>query len=76
MSKLKPPVNSKDHYEGSENAPMELVEYGDYQCPFCGTEFFAQTEPQIIQNYVNTGKVRFVESIHLEKGPDVKVRFS
>ena len=36
MSKLKPPVNSKDHYEGSENAPIELVEYGDYQCPNCG----------------------------------------
>jgi len=25
---------------------------------------------------LRTGKVRFVESIHLEKGPDVKVRFA
>jgi protein-disulfide isomerase len=36
MSKLKPPLNSKDHYEGNENASIELVEYGDYQCPHCG----------------------------------------
>jgi protein-disulfide isomerase len=36
MSKLKPPVNAKDHFQGEENAPIELVEYGDYQCPHCG----------------------------------------
>ena len=36
MSKLKPAVNEKDHFEGSANAAVELVEYGDYQCPHCG----------------------------------------
>jgi protein-disulfide isomerase len=36
MSKLKPAVSSKDHIQGNENASIELVEYGDYQCPHCG----------------------------------------
>ena len=34
--RLKPPVSSKDHTQGNKNAPLELVEYGDYQCPHCG----------------------------------------
>ncbi len=33
---LKPAVNNKDHITGNENAAIELVEYGDYQCPHCG----------------------------------------
>ena len=36
MTQLKPPVNSKDHIQGKNTAPLELVEYGDYQCPHCG----------------------------------------
>lgn len=39
MSKLKPAVNSKDHFQGNENAAIELVEYGDYQCPHCGRAY-------------------------------------
>jgi protein-disulfide isomerase len=53
-------LTSRDAILGNANAPVTMVEYGDYQCPYCGEEFFAQTEPQIVQNYVNTGKVRFV----------------
>ena len=34
--RLKPAVNSKDHIQGNKNAPLELVEYGDYQCVHCG----------------------------------------
>ena len=37
--RLKPPVNSKDHIQGNKNAPLELVEYGDYQCPHCGRAY-------------------------------------
>ena len=36
MSKLRPPLSSQDHFQGSPGAPVQLVEYGDYECPFCG----------------------------------------
>jgi len=36
---LKPPVSDKDHIQGTQNASIELVEYGDYQCPHCGHAF-------------------------------------
>ncbi|MEP6952071.1 MAG: DsbA family protein [Ginsengibacter sp.] len=38
-SRLKPAVSSKDHILGNKNAPLELVEYGDYQCPHCGRAY-------------------------------------
>jgi protein-disulfide isomerase len=36
MSKLRIPVTERDHARGSENSELVVVEYGDYQCPFCG----------------------------------------
>lgn len=32
-------VNSKDQFQGHANAAIELVEYGDYQCPHCGRAY-------------------------------------
>lgn len=43
---------------GDPNAPVHIIEYGDFQCPFC-LKFWSETEPQLIEEYVNTGKVYF-----------------
>lgn len=66
-------LGSRDAILGNANAPVTMIEYGDYQCPFCGEEFFAQTEPLIVQNYVNTGKVRFVFRDFAFLGPESTV---
>jgi protein-disulfide isomerase len=39
MSTLNPPVSERDHVAGSEAAPVTLVEYGDYECPYCGMAY-------------------------------------
>jgi protein-disulfide isomerase len=36
MSRLHPPVGPGDHVAGDVNAKVTLVEYGDYECPYCG----------------------------------------
>ena len=54
---------------GDIDAPVTLIEYSDFQCPFCG-RFFSQTSPSIIENYVKTGKVRFVYRHFAFLGPE------
>lgn len=36
---LKPTVNKNDHAQGNENSDLVIVEYGDYQCPYCGAAY-------------------------------------
>jgi len=38
-ARLRLPVNEKDHMRGPKNAPIVIVEYGDYQCPHCARAF-------------------------------------
>jgi Na+/H+ antiporter NhaA len=45
----------RDHIRGPEDAPITLVEYGDFQCPYCG-----QAEPVIRELLAGRGDVRYV----------------
>jgi len=48
-----------DPVKGNPDAPVTVVEYSDFQCPFC-SRFFTQTLPQLEKNYIDTGKIKFV----------------
>lgn len=45
--------------KGKKDAPVTLVEFSDYQCPFCGRHY-QQTYPQILKEYIDSGKVKLV----------------
>lgn len=49
--KALPPVTDKDHIRGSKDADVVLVEYSDYECPFCKS--FHPTMEQIMKEYGN-----------------------
>ena len=45
------------HFKGSPDAPVTILEFSDFQCPYCG-RFFQSVEPQIDEQYIAKGKVR------------------
>lgn len=44
---------------GDKNAPVTIVEFSDYQCPFC-RKFWTDTFPSLKKDYIDTGKVKFI----------------
>ena len=54
---------------GNLDAPVTIVEFGDYQCPFCG-RFFIEVEPKIREEYIKTGKVKMVYRDFAFLGPE------
>lgn len=52
-------VIDDDTIKGDPDAPVTIVEWSDYECPFC-TRFYEQTLGQIEEEYIDTGKVKFV----------------
>jgi len=44
---------------GDANAPVTMVEFSDYECPFC-KRHFQDAHKQLVENYVNTGKLKIV----------------
>jgi len=58
-----------DPVRGNSDAPITIIEFSDFQCPFCA-RFHVQTLPLLLENYIDTGKVKLVyrdfpiQSIH------------
>ena len=48
-----------DPVKGNTNAPVTVIEFSDFQCPFC-SKFYSETLPQLEKNYIDTGKIKFV----------------
>jgi protein-disulfide isomerase len=44
---------------GKSDSPVTLIEFSDYQCPFC-RKFFQDTFPALKAEYIDTGKIRYV----------------
>lgn len=53
---LKPSVSKTDHVQGNDNADLTIVEYGDYQCPYCGAAYPVLKE--LMKEF--KGQVKFV----------------
>ncbi len=70
MPSPRPHPEAKANTMGDPQASVKIIEYADFQCPFC-VRFWQETEPQIISTYVATGKVVYeYRSVGAFIGPD------
>ena len=59
IKKLTQPVQENASALGDEDAKITLIEFADYECQECA-KFHNETTDQIINDYVNTGKIKFL----------------
>lgn len=52
-------IEDNDSSKGSKDAKVSIIEFSDFQCPFCA-KFYEETLPQIEKDYIKTGKARFI----------------
>ena len=52
-------LTARDVILGDPKAPVTVIEYGDYQCPFC-TKFAETIEPALREKYIKTNKVKMI----------------
>ena len=52
-------IEVNGNVKGLNDAPVTIVEYSDFECPFC-TRFYENTLPLITSNYIEKGKVKFI----------------
>jgi len=57
------------HFQGNPNAPVTLVEFSDFKCPYCG-RFSTETLPRLREQYINTGQMRFAYKHFAILGPE------
>lgn len=62
-------VQSGGRSKGAADAPVVMVEYSDFQCPFC-TRHTQEVAPRLEEAYVKSGQMRFVYKHYTIKGPD------
>jgi protein-disulfide isomerase len=54
--------------QGNANAKVTIVEFADFRCPFC-EQYFTNTLPQLLKDYVDTGKVKYYFRNYAFLGP-------
>lgn len=62
-------IDGSRHFQGDPNAPVTIVEFGDFNCGYCG-RWATQTLPLINEKYIQTGQVRMAYVHYPILGPD------
>lgn len=52
-------IKQYSHSLGSQNAPITIIEFGDFQCPFC-SEWYKETAMPLKEKYIESGQVELV----------------